>query len=54
MTNERAGKEDCAIWWPMSDQSGRLRPGNAVEWGKIFSVTMTMNRGRSCLGKYAK
>ena len=35
VTNERAGKVDCAIWWPMRDQRGRLRPGNVAEWEKL-------------------
>ena len=55
MTNERAGKADCTIWWPMRDQRGRLRPGNAVEWEKFSqSIVMVMQEGRSCLCEYAK
>ena len=54
VTNERARKVDCAIWWPMRDQRSRSRPGNVAMWKNLHSVIMAMNRGRLCLCQYAK
>ena len=53
MTNERAGKADCAISQPMRKQRGRSRPGNAVEQEKFSqSGVMAMREGRLCLCEY--
>ena len=38
MTNERAGKADCAISCPMRKQRGRSRPGNALEWENLCII----------------
>ena len=54
MTNERAGKVDCAIWWPMGNQRSRLRSGDVAEWKNLHSVIMVMDRGKPCWCKYAK
>ena len=38
MANERAGKVDCTISWPMRKQRDRLRPGSVGEWEKFLSL----------------
>ena len=55
MTNEKAGKADCTISWPMRKQRDRSRPGSVGEWEKFSQFAVMVTReGRSCLCEYVK